>query len=396
MIYMKLVRNKPILHRGRLLVLIGFVACVGVLVRLSVHATGATLSFQAASGVVRAPATIVSTTGTPPGTEVKFGHSGSICGSTVSAPTVYKHVIWIWEENHDAALIDGQPAAPYMNSMEQACATAHNVLDNATTVALPSEPQYAAATSGSNCNVGITTASGSGSNCILNDNDYSSSNTLSTSSIFELISTRGLTWKSYQEGMPANCARVSSGKYAFKHNPAAFYTNISAQCANNDVGIPVLACSTSTGSGCNGSPSGALATDIASGKLPSFAFVTPNLDNDMHDGTVAQADNWLKSYVSLITAGSNYTSGDTALFIMWDEGSANSGSSQTIPTIVIAPSVKPGTSVATMTNNIGLLKTTQEIMGLSPLLGCASGTAPGGSSNCSVGSTTSLASDLNL
>ena len=40
-------------------------------------------------------------------------------------------------------------------------------------------------------------------------------------------------------------------------------------------------------------------SDYAS--LPTVSFVIPNLDNDMHDGTIAQADTWLYNNLSRIT-----------------------------------------------------------------------------------------------
>ena len=51
------------------------------------------------------------------------------------------------------------------------------------------------------------------------------------------------------------------------------------------------------------------------------------------------------------------------MFVVWDEDSY-------IPNIVIAPSVIPGTSTSTAVNHYGLLRATEEMLGL-PLLGNA-------------------------
>jgi acid phosphatase len=32
-------------------------------------------------------------------------------------------------------------------------------------------------------------------------------------------------------------------------------------------------------------------------RLPAISFVIPNLDHDMHDGTVDQADSWLRNHL---------------------------------------------------------------------------------------------------
>ncbi len=314
------------------------------------------------------------------------------CGWLAHPPKPYKHIVWIWEENKDESDVVG--AAPYIDSLAQKCASETNIMDNGTTASLISEPQYAAATSGSNCNQGVTSASGPGTGCILDDADYGPANSLTTESIFQLVKANGGSWKSYQESMPANCAEVSTKPYAFKHNPAAFYSQITGDCAKYDVPFPAIDCPT-TGSAVCSTPSGALADDIAGGKLATFTFITPNLINDMHDGTVAQGDNWLKTYLPLFIAGPNYQAGDTAIFIMWDEGSTTTGT-PIIPSLVVAPSVKPGTAVKTAANNVGLLKTTQDALRLKPYLGCASGTAPGSTGTCSQQSSVSLAKELNL
>ncbi len=314
------------------------------------------------------------------------------CGWLTQPPKPYKHVVWIWEENKSESDVVGK--APYIDSLSQKCASATNILDNGTTAALLSEPQYAAATSGSNCNQGISSASGPGTGCILDDGEFGPANSLTTQSIFQLAKNSGGSWKSYQESMPSNCALKNSGLYQFKHNPAAFYTQIASDCASNDVPFPAITCPTTGSADCT-APNGLLADDIARGNLPTFTFITPNQANDMHDGTVAQGDNWLKTYLPLFINGPNYQAGDTAIFIMWDEGSSSTGT-PIIPSLVIAPSVKPGTAVTKASNNIGLLKTTQDALGLMPYLGCASGTPPGSTGTCSPESSVSLLQDLNL
>ncbi|MBW4060966.1 hypothetical protein HJC99_00085 [Candidatus Saccharibacteria bacterium] len=364
---------------------------VGVGFKLFSHASGVATAFEAESGARTSPASLISSTTASGQSAVRF--TGPCTGAT--PPAHYKHVIWIWNENKDNGAVDQSANAPFVNQIASQCSKATNVIDNATTVALPSEPQYAVATSGSNCNTGIDTATGSGTGCLRTDGDHAAAS-LDSESIFQLAKNSSMSWKSYIESMPSNCSLASSGRYAYKHNPAAFYNPIAADCAINDVGIPAITCSTTVGLGCSGTPSNTFTADIASGSLANFTFITPNLDNDMHDGTVAEGDNWLKTYVPLITAGPNYASGDTAIFIMWDEGSANSGTASNIPSVVIAPSIKPGTVVTTATNNIGILRTTEQILGLSPYLGCASGVAPGGATNCSAGSNVSIAAADNL
>jgi phospholipase C len=174
------------------------------------------------------------------------------------------------------------------------------------------------------------------------------------------IFAQGETWKEYAESMPSNCDMTNSGEYAVRHAPPPYYTNLKG-CTSFDV------------------PYTQLATDLAAGKLPAFSFITPNLIDDMHDGTVADGDTWLKNNLPTILNSSEYTSGSTAVFITWDEGEGGSSNmcatNKTdvgchVATLVISPSTAAGTKSATLFNHWGLLGTTEQLLGL-PFLGKA-------------------------
>ena len=54
-----------------------------------------------------------------------------------------------------------------------------------------------------------------------------------------------------------------------------------------------------------------LATDLAAAKLPAFSFITPNLIDDMHNGTVADGDRWLAANLPAIFNSTEYRNGST-------------------------------------------------------------------------------------
>jgi hypothetical protein len=202
--------------------------------------------------------------------------------------------------------------------------------------------------------------------------------------------------------MQSNCqltspnAQVGPYFYAAKHNPAAFFTNIRTDCNNWSVGFPSVVCSTTVSAGCGSIPTSSFISDVRNGSLPAYSIITPNLNNDMHGTTALSAnvpagDNWLKTYMPELLNGPNYQAGNTLIIVMWDEGSAGS----TIPNLVIAPSVPAGSSYAGTINNMGFLKTTEHLLGLS-YLGCATGTEPGTSTACPTGSTSDFSSAFNL
>jgi phospholipase C len=266
------------------------------------------------------------------------------CGT--STATNYTHVIWIMMENHSYGdIIPNTAQAPYINSLAGECGLATNYHN----ISHPSLPNYIAATSG--------TALASLSPFT---NDCNPSHKCSTSA--PSIMGQTSSWKAYEESMPSNCYRKNKGEYAVRHNPGPYYTSLT-NCATNDV------------------PYTQLAGDLSSGSLPAFSFITPNLIDDMHDGTIAQGDSWLAANVPTILSSPEYQAGNVALFITWDEGeggTSNDCATNTtdigchVATLVISPSTTPGTQSATLYNHYSLLGTAEQLLGL-PLLGQASG-----------------------
>ena len=329
-----------------------------------------------------------------------ISHAATISGvcATTTTPSQIKHVVWIWEENHTLSSVIGNANAPYTTSLANSCGYATNMLDNVVP-SLPSEPNYLAASSGSNC---VTGLEATGTGCLTTDADSSTTNSLSTNSIFQQVKAAGGTWRSYQEGMKSNCqltspdAQNSPYFYAAKHNPNVFFTNIRTDCNSWSIPFPSVVCSTTVGAGCGAIPSSTFISDVRNGTLPAYSIITPNLNNDMHGTTALPAnvpagDNWLKTYIPELLNGPNYKAGNTLIIIMWDEGSAGS----TIPNVVIAPSVPTGAKFATTINNIGFLHTTEHLLGLS-YIGCATGTQPGTTTACPAGSTADFISAFNL
>jgi hypothetical protein len=52
---------------------------------------------------------------------------------------------------------------------------------------------------------------------------------IARASIFSQLAAVGLTLRSYEESMPSNCDLSSTGEYAVKHNPAAYYNGMKAR-----------------------------------------------------------------------------------------------------------------------------------------------------------------------
>ena len=103
--------------------------------------------------------------------------------------------------------------------------------------------------------------------------------------------------------------------------------------------------------------------------LPAFSFVTPNLCNDTHDCDVATGDAWLQSFIPEITATADYQAGKTVVFLTWDEddGSATNH----VATIVLSAYTPRGTRAGTSFSHYSLLRTTEELLGVTSFLGGA-------------------------
>jgi phosphatidylinositol-3-phosphatase len=229
-------------------------------------------------------------------------------------------------ENEGFGSIIGSASAPYINSL----ANTYGLATDYAAISHPSLPNYVALTSG-------------GTQGITDDSDPSS-HPLSVPSIFSELP--GGASRSLEQDMTSNCSSGDSGEYAVRHNPEAYYTNLGADCGNYDVPLGT-------------------APDLSA----RFTFVTPNLINDMHDGTISDGDRFLQSFVPALMATPQYQNGSTAIFITWDEG-AGSGANQ-VPCIVISPFTH-GVKDATPYTHYSLLRTTEELLGV-PLLGNAAG-----------------------
>jgi phosphatidylinositol-3-phosphatase len=150
--------------------------------------------------------------------------------------------------------------------------------------------------------------------------------------------------------MPSNCYLGALYRgYAMRHNPFAYFTelrNDPARCAAHVV------------------PFRSFSSDISTGQIPNFSWITPNLCNDMHDCSAATGDRWLSGVVPQILASQAWREGGL-LFITFDEGSSARGCCGTaaggqIVTLVISPLSKPGYVSTVAHTHYGLLRTIED------------------------------------
>jgi hypothetical protein len=227
------------------------------------------------------------------------------------------HIVVVIEENHSYKQIVGNPDAPYMQSLIQQGA----LFSNAHGVTHPSQPNYLALFSGST--QGIKDDS-----C---QKPFQAPNLAS-----ELIDAQ-LTFAGYSEDLPkVGYTGCSSKGYARKHNPWVQFANIPAELNRPFSDFP---------------------QDFSN--LPTVSFVIPNHQNDMHDGTVRQADDWLNSRLASYAAWAEEHR--SLLIVTWDED--DFAKDNHIPLIVVGPMVKPGV-YDDYTNHYNVLRTIEDIFHL--------------------------------
>jgi phosphatidylinositol-3-phosphatase len=263
------------------------------------------------------------------------------CGQVSSRPPSYKHVIWLWMENHSYEEIVGSSSAPYLNSLARACGLATNYHN----ITHPSLPNYIAATSGLGSRELLQSFPG--------DCDPSASCSTDATSIFAQVPG----WRAYEESMPAPCTRQDSGDYAVRHNPPPYYSSL-VDCPQRDV------------------PLTRLSSDLGTDSLPAYSFITPNLCHDTHDCPVSVGDQWLAGEVPQILSSRAYRAGHTVLFITWDEGDGGTTNDCAtnesdvgchVVTVIVSPSTPAGKRSGQLFNHYSLLRTTEALLGLSPL-----------------------------
>jgi len=180
-------------------------------------------------------------------------------------------------------------------------------------------PNYLAATSGSTWGT--------------NSDDTTQRPLLDHTNIVDQLEAAGISWKAYMEGLPypgfkgsaadytATPHSAGNALYLLKHDPFMMYPDVADNPALAKRVVPLTE----------------LTTDLGSGDTPQFVWITPDICNDMHGmsgpacpypskgvGPSAQqyklGNAFLQYWVTQIMTSSAWT-GNSTIFITWDEGS---------------------------------------------------------------------------
>ncbi len=277
--------------------------------------------------------------------------------SALPRPT---HVVVVIEENELNTRIIGAADAPYINSLAQqgALMTASSGVEH------PSQPNYLDLFSGGN--------QGVNSDAFPNSINFPGVTLpFTTPNLGAELLKAGDTFASYSETLPAvgdDVTEVTPGSgYARKHNPTANWTDSTHQPLGN-LASNVLPATVNQ-------PFTNFPTDFT--QLPTVSLVVPNLTDDMHDGTPAQADTWLQTNINSYVQWAK--THNSLLVVTWDETGIDPATHtyypvNAIPTILVGPMVQPG-SYGQPINHFNVLRTLEDMYGL-PAAGASAGAAP--------------------
>lgn len=290
--------------------------------RLGVLAAGLLLTLTACAGPA---STSVPATTLPAPTLIAAESPGSSPAGPLGGMPAFSHVYLIVLENRSYSAVVGSSDAPYLNSLS----AGYGLATNYHSVGSPSQPNYLALVSGS-------------TQGIRDD----SSHDISAPNLADQLEAAGKTWSTFEQAFPSPCFRGgsssggpdSAGPYVRKHNPFISFTSISndpARCAHI---------------------SDFTTFDPAAA---DFELIVPDESNDMHNGTTAQGDAFMKSLVPRIL-GSDAWRQDGVLFIAWDEGQGGDH----VPLIVLSPLTPAGMNSDVHYDHYSLLRSIEDSFGL--------------------------------
>lgn len=229
---------------------------------------------------------------------VALALSLGVAATVQAAPPRATHVVLVIEENRSFQTIIGSKDAPYINELAGKGA----LFTQSFAITHPSEPNYLALFAGDT--EGLT--------------DDSCPHSYTGANLADALTAKGLGFALYSESLPqegfADCGTLDK-LYRRKHNPVPNFASVPTE-ANQ--------------------PFSAFPADYS--KLPTVAYVVPNMMDDMHDGTVPQADAWLKQNLDGYVQWALKNHG--LLIVTWDEDDGTQNNQ--IPTLIVGQDVKPG------------------------------------------------------
>jgi phosphatidylinositol-3-phosphatase len=257
-------------------------------------------------------------------------------GSSTAAVPVVNHVFVVVEENHSYSSVIGSSSMPYLNSLAQNYGLATSYYANTH----PSIGNYLMLTAGQ---------------IITNNDSYTA--TVTADNIVRHLLTAGKTWKSYAESLPyAGYTGGDTGGYVERHNPLSYFSDVRNSSVEKMNLVPFTQ----------------FAHDLSNNALPRYSFIVPNVNHDAHNGTLAQADYWLKQNIGPLIASSTFQNGGLLVIVFdesFDSDTAYGGGH--VAMVVVSPKAKRGYKCGTLFQHQSTLRLTEQALGVYSYPGAA-------------------------
>ena len=269
-------------------------------------------------------------------------------GGTTNSPQVpvpsgqptFAHVALVVLENHSYSEVIGNASMPYLNGLAQQYGLAAQYYADAH----PSLPNYFMLTTGKT-----------------ETPDDNFKGTISDDNVGRELTKAGKSWKCYAESLPsAGYMGTDVYPYVRRHNPFTYFSDFQ----NN---APAAAS--------NLVPFTQFAADLGNNALPQYSFIVPDMMDDAHDGTLAQADTWLQQNIGPLISSSAFQSSGL-LIITFDEGNQSDitdGGGQ-VATIIVSTKAKKNYVSKTLLQHQSTLRLSLAAAGVTTFPGAA-GTA---------------------
>ena len=248
----------------------------------------------------------------------------AIATSTPTVPHVPDHLIFVWFENKGYNRIVGSPSAPYINSL----VAKGTLFTNTHALTHPSYPNYVRFFSGQDNHI-------ESDECV--DGKPVKANTM-----YNYLKAVGASFKWFSEGLPAvGSGACSAGYYREKHTPTTLFTKVP-----DTINQPITAMKLG---------------DTSKYKLlPRVACVTPNMINDMHDGTVGEGDAWFKKQFSKLV---DWSFKHNSVVVIYFDESDDSEDNNRIPVIAVGQHVAANLKLGTKYDHYNWTKTVCRMFG---------------------------------
>ncbi len=263
------------------------------------------------------------------------GGSPVVTSRTIGTLPAFGHVFVVVEENADYARVVTDSAMPYLDSLAGAYGLATQYYANTH----PSIGNYFMLTTGQ---------------VVTNNDSYMG--TVTADNIVRQLIAAGKTWKAYAEDLPSvGYVGGNQGLYARRHNPLSYFSDV----VNDSVERRNLV------------PFSAFAGDLASGTLPDYAFIVPNLCNDAHNCGLDVADAWLRTNIDPLIRSADFQRNGLLIIVFDESASDATGGGGRIAWVVVSPEAKRGFRSSTTYQHESTLRLTAEALGLTRFPGAA-------------------------